>query len=147
MPIRVLFICTGNSARSIMAEAILNKLGHDRYIAFSAGANPSGVVNPLTIEVLKAKGYETSGLFSKPLSQFLEQDFDNVITVCDNARQSCPIWPASKTADKPGKTKMFHWSIADPAAFAGAETARRQFFNDIYGDIETRIKNFIQDNP
>ncbi len=135
MPHRVLFICTGNSARSILAEAILNKLGEGRYAAQSAGAKPSGTINPLTIETLRTYGIDTAGLYSKPLSQFLGHDFDTVITVCDNARQSCPIWP--------GPTKMLHWSIADPSEFVGDESQKRAFFDRIYGDIERRIKDFL----
>jgi arsenate reductase len=136
MPQRVLFICTGNSARSIMAEAILNKLGEGEYIAQSAGAQPSGMINPLTIETLQAHKLPTESLYSKPLSQFLGQDFDTVVTVCDNARQSCPIWP--------GPTKMLHWSIADPAEATGNHDQKRAFFKSIYKDIESRIREFIK---
>jgi len=135
MPHRVLFICTGNSARSIMAEAILNTLGRGEYIAQSAGAKPSGMVNPLTIETLRAHGHVTDGLYSKPLDQFLGQDFDTVITVCDNARKACPIWPSL--------TKMLHWSIADPAEIRDSDNDKRAFFERIYGDIESRIRKFI----
>ena len=143
MPHRVLFICTGNSARSIMAEAILNKLGRGEYVAQSAGAKPSGIVNPLTIETLRVHGHVTDGLYSKPLDQFLGQDFDTVITVCDNARQSCPIWPARPTAGKSGQARMLHWSIADPAEIRSSDDDRKAFFERIYRDIERRIRAFI----
>jgi len=143
---RVLFICTGNSARSIMAEAILNKLGQGEYIAQSAGAKPSGVVNPLTIHTLQAHGHDTNGLYSKPLDQFLGQDFDIVITVCDNAKQSCPVWPARPTADKPGKTTMLHLSIEYPAEAVGDEREKRVFFDKIYRDLESRIVALIHKN-
>jgi arsenate reductase len=135
MPHRLLFICTGNSARSIMAEAILNHLGRGKYVAQSAGAKPSGIVNPLTIETLRAYGIDTAGLHSKSLTQFLDQDFDTVITVCDNARQSCPIWP--------GRTRMLHWSIDDPSEFRGTDDEKKAFFERIYRDIEGRISALI----
>jgi arsenate reductase len=139
MPIRVLFICTGNTARSIMAEAILSKLGGDKYAVFSAGAAPKGTINPTTLEILNSHGHETKTLYSKPLSQFLDDDFDYVITVCDNARQSCPIWP--------GPARMIHWSIKDPGEFNGPDNEIRSFYERIYKDIEGRIKDFIRHNP
>jgi len=142
MPHRVLFICTGNSARSIMAEAILNSLGRGEYVAQSAGAKPSGIVNPLTIETLRAHGHVTDGLYSKPLNQFLGQDFETVITVCDNARQSCPVWPRPGRG-KPGQARMLHWSIADPAEIRDSDDDKRAFFERIYSDIESRIRKFI----
>jgi len=127
-----------------MAEAIANDLGRDIWQAFSAGAAPYGVVNPLTIATLKAHGHKTDGLYSKPLSQFLDDDFDVVITVCDNARQSCPVWPAPKTAGRPGKTHVEHWDIEDPSEFSGSESEKRAFFEPIYADIRGRIEKLLE---
>lgn len=133
---KILFICTGNSARSVMAEVLMNRLGNGKYQAFSAGAVPTGVVNPLTIQVLTEHGHDTSSLRSKPLDEFLDEDFDVVITVCDNAREACPVWPK--------KTTVLHWSFEDPAAFGGTERERRAFFGKIYGQIEERISKFLR---
>jgi len=136
MPQRILFICTGNSVRSIMAEAIANELGKGALQAFSAGAAPYGVVNPLTIATLAAHGHKTDAFHSKPLSQFLDDDFDVVITVCDNARQSCPVWPR--------KTHVEHWDIEDPSEFTGSDEGRKAFFERIYADIRGRIEELLR---
>lgn len=133
----ILFICTGNSARSVMAEVLMNELSGGRYRAFSAGAKPSGEVNPLTIEVLKAHGHSTAGLYSKPLTEFLQKDLDVVVTVCDKARESCPVWPK--------KTKVMHWGFEDPAEFHGSREERLAFFEKIYGQIRERIERFLND--
>jgi len=133
----ILFICTGNSVRSVMAEALTNELGRNRYKAFSAGAQPSGEVNPFTIETLKAHGHSTEGLRSKPLTEFLERDLDIVVTVCDNARESCPVWPK--------KTAMMHWGFDDPAAFEGSREEKLAFFEKIYGLIRNRIEQFLKE--
>ena len=122
---KILFICRGNSARSVMAEVLMNQLGKGKYQAFSAGAVPTGVVNPLTILVLTEHGHDTSSLRSKPLNEFLDEDFDVVITVCDDARESCSVWPK--------KTMVLHWSFEDPAAFGGLEKERQAFFEKTYG--------------
>jgi arsenate reductase len=136
----LLFICTGNSARSVIAEVLMNELGKGRYKAFSAGAKPSGVINPLTIETLRAHGHDTSGLRSKPLTEFLDRELDIVVTVCDNARESCPVWPK--------KTQVFHWGFDDPAAFEGTREEKRAFFERIYGQIRERIERFLaSDKP
>lgn len=119
-----------------MAEAIANELGKGAWQAFSAGAAPYGVVNPLTIATLKAHGHKTNGLHSKPLSQFLDDEFDIVITVCDNARQACPIWPR--------ETHVEHWDIEDPAAFIGTVEERKAFFERIYADIRGRIEELLR---
>lgn len=132
---KILFICTGNSARSVMAEVLMNQLGKGKYQAFSAGAVPTGVVNPLTIQVLMEHGHDTSSLRSKPLDEFINEDFDVVITVCDDARKACPVWPK--------RTRVLHWSLTDPGAFEGAEEEKRVFFEKIYGQIEERINKFL----
>jgi len=131
----ILFICTGNSARSVMAEVLMNELGKDKYRAFSAGAKPSGEVNPLTIEILKTYGHSTDGLRSKPLSEFLSEDLDIVVTVCDKARESCPVWP--------GKTRVMHWGFDDPADFEGSREEKLAFFDKIYRQIRERIERFL----
>jgi arsenate reductase len=131
---KVLFVCTGNSARSIMAEVLMNQLGKGKFKAFSAGAVPTGMVDPLTIRVLVEHGHDTGGLHSKPLDEFLDEDFDAVITVCDDARESCPVWPE--------KTRVLHWSLEDPANSKGTDEERRMFFEKIYGQINKKIIEF-----
>lgn len=133
----ILFICTGNSARSVMAEVLMNEFGDGRYKAFSAGAKPSGVVNPLTIEILKSHGHNTDGLRSKSLAEFLGKDLDIVVTVCDKARESCPVWPR--------KTVVMHWGFDDPAAFEGSREEKLVFFEKIYGQIRERIERFLEE--
>jgi len=113
----------------------MNELGSGKYKAFSAGAKPSGEVNSFTIEILKTHGHSTSGLRSKSLSEFLDKDLDVVVTVCDNARQSCQVWPK--------KTRVIHWGIDDPAAFDGMREEKLAFFEKIYGQIKERIERFI----
>jgi arsenate reductase len=131
----ILFICTGNSARSVMAEVLMNELGNGRYRAFSAGAKPSGEINPFTIEILEAHDHSRSGLRSKSLTEFLGKDLDIVVTVCDKARESCPVWPK--------KTVVMHWGFDDPAAFEGTREEKRAFFEKIYGQIRERIEKFL----
>jgi len=120
-----------------MAEALTNELGKGRYKAFSAGAKPSGKVNPLTIEILEAHGHSTDGLRSKPLTEFLDKDLDIVVTVCDNARESCPVWPK--------KTTVMHWGFDDPAAFEGSREEKRAFFEKIYGLIRNKTEVFLEE--
>ena len=119
-----------------MAEAIANEFGKGGWQAFSAGAAPYGVVNPLTIETLAAHGHKTDGFHSKPLTQFLDDDFDIVITVCDNARQSCPVWHRL--------THVEHWDIEDPSEFTGSDEERKAFFERIYADIRGRIEELLR---
>ncbi|MEE9552794.1 MAG: arsenate reductase ArsC [candidate division Zixibacteria bacterium] len=135
--IKVLFICTGNSARSIMAEVLMNHHGKGKYQAFSAGAKPSGEVNLLTLDILESRGHSTNNLRSKSIDEFNEELFDVVVTVCDNARESCPVWPS--------KTDVLHWSFPDPAAFEGTISDKKQFFMDICQDVERTINKFIKD--
>lgn len=132
----ILFICTGNSARSVMAEVLTNELGKGRYEAFSAGAKPSGEVNPLTIETLKTHGHAIGGLRSKPLDEFLDMELNIVVTVCDNARESCPVWPK--------KTIVLHWSFDDPAAFEGSHEEKLIFFEKIYIQIKEKTTRFLE---
>ena len=135
----VLFLCTGNSARSIMAEAILNRDGMGRFKAFSAGSHPSGTVNPYALDLLKIQNYSTDGLRSKDWSEFAEPgtpQMDFVFTVCDNAAgEVCPVWP--------GQPMSAHWSFPDPAAFDGSEAEKHALFADVYGQIHNRISIFV----
>jgi arsenate reductase (thioredoxin) len=134
----VLFLCTGNSARSIMAEALLNALGKGRFRAFSAGSHPTGQVNPLALEVLKEARLPVEGLRSKSWEEFARPaapPLDFVFTVCDKAAgEVCPIWP--------GQPMTAHWGIEDPAAFEGLEEERRRYFSRIFIYLRNRILIF-----
>jgi arsenate reductase len=137
-PFNVLFLCTGNSARSIMAEAILNKLGAGKFHAYSAGSQPKGEVNPRTIQLLDSLGYDTSGFRSKSWSQFAKPGapaLDFVFTVCDNAaEESCPVWP--------GQPMTAHWGIPDPAEARGLPAEIALAFKDAYRMLHQRIAVF-----
>ena len=134
----ILFLCTGNSARSIMAESAMNRWGKGKFKAFSAGSHPSGTVHPMTIQLLNELNYETRRLRSKSWDEFARSDgapLDFVFTVCDKvAGEMCPVWP--------GQPITAHWGAEDPAAFVGSEEARRRFFLRIYTELENRIKIF-----
>lgn len=136
---QVLFLCTGNSARSIMAEALLNFYGMGRFRAHSAGSHPAGAVNPLTLDTLRIAKINTEGLRSKSWDEFSKPGapkLDFVFTVCDNAAgEVCPVWP--------GQPITAHWGFPDPAAFEGSDTERRAFFQNIFRQIRTRIELFI----
>ncbi len=138
-PLNVLFLCTGNSARSILAEAILNKDGKGRFRAFSAGSQPKGEVNPHALTLLKNAGYDTSALRSKSWNEFAEAgspQLDFVFTVCDNAAgETCPFWP--------GQRMTAHWGIPDPAAAEGSGARIAAVFNDAYRMLERRIALFL----
>ena len=127
-PARVLFLCTHNSARSQLAEAILRHLGGDRVRAYSAGSEP-GRVRPEAISTLDSLGISTEGLSSKHVSDFLEQDFDYVVTVCDQAKESCPVFP--------GRPAQLHWSYPDPSGIKD-EAERRETFRRIANDLVER---------
>jgi arsenate reductase len=132
--IRVLFVCTGNSARSQMAEAILRRDAGDRFEAFSAGADPRPI-NPLTVRVLAEVGIDISDAKSKPVGKFLGQPFDYVITLCDRARVSCPIFP--------GGGQTLHWGLDDPAETTGTEAERLPAFRRALTEVSGRIRAFI----
>jgi len=138
-PYSILILCTGNSARSIMAEALFNVLGKGTFRAYSAGSHPSGTVNPFAIERCEALGYDTSELRSKSWDEFATPDaphMDFVITVCDQAAgEVCPIWP--------GKPMTAHWGFEDPAAFEGSDEDKRKVFTKVYRQIMSRVSQFV----
>jgi arsenate reductase (thioredoxin) len=134
----VLFLCTGNSARSIMAESILNHLGAGRFEGYSAGSHPTGKVNPLALELLRSTGMPTDGLSSKSWEQFAVSGappLDFVITVCDNAAgEICPVWP--------GQPMTAHWGVPDPAAVQGSDEEQRRAFSEASHMLLARIRIF-----
>ena len=134
----VLFLCTGNSARSILAEAILNREGKGKFVAYSAGSQPKGSVHPFAIELLKKLNHPTEHLRSKSWDEFAGRgapEMDFVFTVCDNAASEvCPVWP--------GQPMTAHWGVPDPAAAEGSEAERRLAFADAYRQLSNRISIF-----
>lgn len=135
---KVLFLCTGNSARSILAEALLNQLGQGRSQAFSAGSHPKGQVHPLALRLLQERGIPTDGLRSKGWEEFAAPDtpaMDLIVTVCDNAAgEVCPVWP--------GQPTTAHWTIQDPAAVEGTEAEQMRAFERAARELERRIRLF-----
>jgi arsenate reductase (thioredoxin) len=135
----VLFLCTGNTARSVLAEGILRKEGAGRFNAFSAGSQPKGVVNPFALKVLAAHGYPADGFRSKSWSEFAKPSapkMDFVFTVCDSAAgESCPLWP--------GQPITAHWGIEDPAAVDGSDIDKERAFNAALGFMRNRVGAFI----
>jgi arsenate reductase len=134
--LRVLILCTGNSARSQMAEGLLRHISGNRWEVFSAGTKPSHV-RPEAIEVMKEIGIDLSGHRSKSVDEFAGQDFDIVLTVCDNARESCPFFPS--------RTRRIHWSIEDPAAVQGSEEVRRAAFRRIRDELGVRLRKLARE--
>jgi len=134
----VLFLCTGNSARSILAECSMNRIGAGRFRAFSAGSHPTGKVHPLALELLQELRFDTSTLRSKSWDQFAGADsapLDFVFTVCDRAAgEVCPLWP--------GQPMTAHWGVTDPAAFVGSIAEHRRLFRRVYLELESRIRIF-----
>jgi protein-tyrosine-phosphatase len=135
---QVLFLCTGNSARSIMAESILNRHGLGRFEAHSAGSHPTGHVHPIALELLERYNYPTARLRSKSWDEFAGSDappLHFVFTVCDRAAgEACPIWP--------GQPMTAHWGVDDPAAFMGPDDRKLRLFRDVYFQLERRIQIF-----
>ncbi|SMH35795.1 arsenate reductase ArsC [Mesorhizobium australicum] len=135
----VLFLCTGNSARSILAEAILSRVGQGRFRAFSAGSQPKGVVHPYALQLLKSLNHDTSFARSKSWEEFAVPDapvMDFVFTVCDNAaNEACPVWP--------GQPMTAHWGVPDPAAVEGTEAEKHLAFADAYRMLNNRISLFV----
>jgi arsenate reductase (thioredoxin) len=138
-PFNVLFLCTGNSARSIIAEAILNKAGQGRFLAYSGGSQPKGRVNPGTISLLQGLGYDTAVFRSKSWDEFTKPGaprFDFVFTVCDNAAaETCPVWP--------GQPMTAHWGVPDPAEAKGSAAEIGIAFKDTYRMLNQRIGIFL----
>jgi protein-tyrosine-phosphatase len=138
-PLNVLFLCTGNSARSIMAECILNRLGTGKFRAFSAGSHPTGKVNPLAVTLLRKSNYDISHLRSKSWDEFAKPDapkLDFVFTVCDDAaNEICPIWP--------GQPMTAHWGLPDPAKAQGSDAERSLAFADTMRMLTQRIGIFV----
>jgi arsenate reductase len=135
----VLFLCTGNSARSILGEAVMNHVGQGRFKAYSAGSTPKGAVHPMTLEVLRKAGISTDGLRSKAWDEFTVPDapkMDFVFTVCDNAAgEACPVWP--------GQPMTAHWGIDDPAAVEGPEFQKLAAFEDALRYMRNRVAAFM----
>ncbi len=136
----VLFLCTGNSARSILAEAFLNSVGGDRFRAFSAGSHPAGKVNPLALELLRKNGMATAGLRSKSWEELAAPGaprMDYVFTVCDSAAaETCPVFP--------GHPAKAHWGVPDPAAVQGTDEEKRRAFLEAFTALSARIRAFLE---
>jgi protein-tyrosine-phosphatase len=135
----VLFLCTGNSARSILGERLIERLGEGRFRGFSAGSHPKGEVHPMALKVLRNNNYSTEGLRSKDWAEFARADapqMDFVFTVCDKAAaETCPVWP--------GQPMTAHWGVSDPAAVEGDEVIRLMAFRTAFRELENRIKLFV----
>ena len=135
----VLFLCTGNSARSILAESILAREGHGRFNAYSAGSQPKSEIHPYALDLLRNQNYPTDGLRSKSWDEFAAEDapdMDFIFTVCGNAADEvCPVWP--------GHPMTVHWGVPDPAAAEGSEAERRNAFKDAFGMLSDRINAFL----
>jgi arsenate reductase len=134
-PIRVLFVCTGNSARSQIAEALLNEFGGSDFAVLSAGTEP-GLVNEQTVAVLGELGLDWSRAVSKSVAQFVGQQFDYLITVCDRARTSCPVFP--------GEHNSLHWGLDDPAEVGGTDEAKLEAFRRTRTEVATRLRPFVE---
>jgi arsenate reductase len=130
---KILFLCTGNSARSIFAEHLMNKIGHDRFDAYSAGRQPTGIVNPFAIQVLRDQyNIDAEQARSKSWDEFRHSKFDIIITVCDRAKESCPVFP--------GQPIVAHWSIPDPALATGNDEQKLRQFREAAHQIQRRIQ-------
>jgi arsenate reductase len=134
-PIRVLFVCTGNSARSQIAEALLATIGGGDFAVFSAGTEPKGI-NPYTVRVLDEEGIDWSNAQSKSAQEFLGRPFDYVITVCDKARQTCPVFP--------GSHQKLHWDLEDPAEVEGSDDRKLAAFRETYRELDELIRPFAE---
>ena len=134
-PVRILVLCTGNSCRSILAEALFRELGGSRVAVESAGSQPAGAVNPRTLAVLDEAGLDHGWARSKPMTDFLDREFDHVLTVCDDAAEACPIFP--------GPAVRTHWSIPDPARATGTDEEILAVYRATFADLRGRIAAFL----
>lgn len=134
-PVRILVLCTGNSCRSILAEALFRELGGERVAVESAGSVPAGSVNPRTIAVLDEAGIDHGWARSKPMTEFLDRELDHVLTVCDDAAEACPVFP--------GPAVRTHWSIPDPALASGTEAEQLLVYRATLADLRGRITTFL----
>jgi arsenate reductase len=132
--LRVLILCTGNSARSQIAEGLLRHFGNGRYEVFSAGTKPGGL-NPLAIEVMREMGIDISKQRSKSVAEFAAETFDTVITVCDSAAEQCPVFP--------GAPQRVHWSLPDPAGVTGTDEEKLRAFRAVRDELQGRIRSFV----
>jgi protein-tyrosine-phosphatase len=134
-PYKILFLCTGNSARSIMAEFMIREIALGRFDSYSAGANPRGEVNPFAINILKRLyRIDVSGARSKSLTEFRDVQFDFVVTLCDKAKENCPVWP--------GQPIIAHWGLPDPAAVEGTELEKSNAFLEVARQVRRRLELF-----
>jgi arsenate reductase len=138
-PSRVLFLCTGNSARSQMAEALMNERAHGRYVASSAGSHPAARVNPFAIRALREIGIEWTGHAPRIVDEFMHERFDLVITVCDNAKESCPVFP--------GSPRSLHWGMEDPADATGTDEDKSGAFAAARDLLARRIDELLAELP
>lgn len=141
-PMNVLFLCTGNSCRSVLGESLLNHLGGGRYVAYSAGSDPVGEVHPGALAALERHGYPNDGLYSKDVDQFLRDDaprLDLVFTVCDNAAEACPLWP--------GDTLVVHWGLPDPAHVSGPPEVVEAAFDRTLEALRERVMGLLALEP
>ena len=135
---RVLILCTGNSCRSQMAEALWNEFGEDEWDAVSAGSNPAGYVHPLAIRAMDEMGIDISEHRSKHLNEFRREPFDLVVTVCDSAREACPVFP--------GAQQTLHWPFEDPAEATGTDEEKLPVFRSVRDQIRVRIADYLRRN-
>jgi len=135
VPKRVLFLCSGNSARSQMAEGLLRHLGGQHYQVFSAGTQPAHRVHPMAVEAMRERGIDISHQRPKPLSEFDGQQFDLLITTCDDANEACPFYPGAK--------QRLHWPLRDPAAATGPQQQVRSVFREVRDDLARRITELL----
>lgn len=134
-PARILVLCTGNSCRSILAEALFRELGGDRVDVHSAGSQPAGAVNPRTLAILDEHGIAHDWARSKSMTEYLGTEFDHVLTVCDDAAEACPVFP--------GPAIRTHWSIPDPATATGSDDEIRAVYRATFDDLQERIASFL----
>ena len=133
--VQVLFVCTGNSARSQISEGLLRNTAGDMVDVYSAGTKPADQVNPLAKKVMAENGIDISDQYPKMLDQYIKKEFDVVVTTCDSARQSCPVFP--------GNAEVFHWNLEDPAAATGGESERLAAFRKAYAEISERMSQLM----